>query len=138
MKLEDDLFYDAGESLEVNILPLIDVIFTILAFVILATLNMTTVSKLDVALPAAKRSQPTSEPHRVSITIEKEGTISVNTATVTPDQLQPVLKQQLQAPGAHEVLINADKDAKHGVVVTVLDVVKQWPATRVAINTLNR
>lgn len=138
MKFEDNLFFDSDENLEVNILPLIDVIFTILAFVILAAISMTTVSKLDVALPAAKRSQRTSEPHRVSITITKMGAISVNAATVTQDRLQPILMQQLQASGAHEVLINADKDATLGVVVKVLDIVKQWPRARVAINTVNR
>ncbi|MCS5704878.1 biopolymer transporter ExbD [Synechococcus sp. FGCU-3] len=138
MKFEDDLSFDSSENLEVDILPLIDVIFTILAFVILAAISMTTVSRLDVALPAAKRSQPTSEPHRVSITITKMGAISINAASVPQDQVQPILMQQLQASGAHEVLINADRDAKLGIVVKVLDIVKQWPLVRVAINTVNR
>jgi biopolymer transport protein ExbD len=138
MKLEDDLLFDAGESPEVNIVPLIDVIFTVLAFVILAAISMTTISKLDVVLPAAKRSRPTSEPHRVIITIAKDGIISLNQATVSLDKLEPLLMQQLKVSDTHEVLINSDKDARLGTVVKVLDVLKQWPAARVAINTVNR
>ncbi len=138
MKLEDDLLFDASESLDVNILPLIDVIFTLLAFVILAAISMTTVSKLDVVLPAAQRSRPTSQPHRVIITIAKDGTISLNQATVSLNRLEPILMQQLKVSDAHEVLINSDKDAKLGIVVKVLDVLKQWPVAQVAINTVNR
>ena len=136
MNLEDDFSFDSSEPLDVNILPLIDIIFTVLAFVILASISTTAVSKLDVSLPVAKRSQQTSVAQRISIGIGKNGLISYNDSTITPQRLQPILMQQLQASDAADILINADKDAKLGIVVWVLDVVKQWPSARVSIRTI--
>ncbi|MCX5944815.1 MAG: biopolymer transporter ExbD [Cyanobacteria bacterium] len=136
MNLEDDFSFDSSEPLDVNILPLIDIIFTVLAFVILASISTTAVSKLDVSLPVAKRSQQTSVAQRISIGIGKNGLISYNGSTITPQRLQPILMQQLQASDAADILINADKDAKLGIVVWVLDVVKQWPSARVSIRTI--
>ena len=136
MNLEDDFSFDSSEPLDVNILPLIDIIFTVLAFVILASISTTAVSKLDVSLPVAKRSQQTSVAQRISIGIGKNGLISYNDSTITPQRLQPILMQQLQASEAADILINADKDAKLGIVVWVLDVVKQWPSARVSIRTI--
>ena len=136
MKLENDFSFDSSEPLDVNILPLIDVIFTVLAFVILASISTTAVSKLDVSLPVAKRSQQTSVAQRISIGIGKNGLISYNGSTITPQRLQPILMQKLQASDAADILINADKDAKLGIVVWVLDVVKQWPSARVSIRTI--
>ena len=136
MNLEDDFSFDSSEPLDVNILPLIDIIFTVLAFVILASISTTAVSKLDVSLPVAKRSQQTSVAQRISIGIGKNGLISYNDSTITPQRLQPILMQQLQASDAADILINADKDAKLGIVVWVLDVVKLWPSARVSIRTI--
>ena len=136
MNLEDDFSFDSSEPLDVNILPLIDIIFTVLAFVILASISTTAVSKLDVSLPVAKRSQQTSVAQRISIGIGKNGLISYNDSTITPQRLQPILMQQLQASEAADILINADKDAKLGIVVWVLDVVEQWPSARVSIRTI--
>ena len=136
MKLEDDFSFDSSDQLDVNILPLIDIIFTVLAFVILAAISTTAVSKLDVSLPVAKRSQQTSVAQRISIGIGKNGLISYNGSTITPQRLQPILMQKLQASDAADILINADKDAKLGIVVWVLDVVKQWPSARVSIRTI--
>ena len=136
MNLEDDFSFDSSEPLDVNILPLIDIIFTVLAFVILASISTTAVSKLDVSLPVAKRSQQTSVAQRISIGIGKNGLISYNGSTITPQRLQPILMQKLQASDAADILINADKDAKLGIVVWVLDVVKQWPSARVSIRTI--
>ena len=136
MNLEDDFSFDSSDQLDVNILPLIDIIFTVLAFVILAAISTTAVSKLDVSLPVAKRSQQTSVAQRISIGIGKNGLISYNDSTITPQRLQPILMQQLQASDAADILINADKDAKLGIVVWVLDVVKQWPSARVSIRTI--
>ena len=136
MNLEDDFSFDSSDQLDVNILPLIDIIFTVLAFVILAAISTTAVSKLDVSLPVAKRSQQTSVAQRISIGIGKNGLISYNGSTITPQRLQPILMQKLQASDAADILINADKDAKLGIVVWVLDVVKQWPSARVSIRTI--
>jgi|LauGreDrversion4_2_1035121.scaffolds.fasta_scaffold497549_2 biopolymer transport protein ExbD len=137
MNLEDDFGFDSSEPLDVNILPLIDIIFTVLAFVILAAISTATVSKLDVALPVAKHSQQANVAHPISIGIGKNGMISYNGSTIAPQRLQPILMQQLQASDAANILINADKDAKLGIVVWVLDVVKQWPSARVSINTIS-
>ena len=136
MNLEDDFSFDSSDQLDVNILPLIDIIFTVLAFAILAAISTTAVSKLDVSLPVAKRSQQTSVAQRISIGIGKNGLISYNGSTITPQRLQPILMQQLQSSDAADILINADKDAKLGIVVWVLDVVKQWPSARVSIRTI--
>jgi len=119
---------------QINIAPMIDVIFSILAFFIMSTLFLTRLEGLSVNLPKAQTStsQKTS---RATLTINQQGTISLNREPITIPKLEAALRQQKQAGQELTVVLNADGAVKHEQVIAVMDVIRKVPGTRLAIAT---
>ena len=118
---EDPTFRPA----EINIVPLIDVIFSILVFFIVASLVLTRSEALDVELPEASTAQTRLQPD-VTISITAEGQIAVNREPVQLADLIPRVEGILSetAPAGEQkrlVVINADLAINHGNVVEVMD-----------------
>ncbi|HIK15928.1 MAG TPA: biopolymer transporter ExbD [Leptolyngbyaceae cyanobacterium M33_DOE_097] len=119
---------------QINIAPMIDVIFSILAFFIMSTLFLTRLEGLSVNLPKAQTStsQKTS---RATLTINQQGAISLNREPVAIPNLEAALRQQKQPGQELTVVLNADGAVKHEQVISVMDVIRKVPGTRLAIAT---
>jgi biopolymer transport protein ExbD len=122
---------------QINIVPMIDVIFAILTFFIMSTLFLTRTAGLPVNLPKAETTQqqsPKSTP--ITVTIEKSGQISVNGNGVG---IEALIEQVNNITGNSEneflVEISADESVSHGRVVAVMDKLRQIPGARLAIAT---
>ncbi len=118
---EDPTFRPA----EINIVPLIDVIFSILVFFIVASLVLTRSEALDVELPEASTAQTKLQPD-VTISITADGQIAVNREPVQLADLIPRVEgilSETEAEGEQKrlVVINADLAINHGNVVEVMD-----------------
>ncbi len=70
---------------QINIVPMIDVIFAILTFFIMSTLFLTRQEGLPVNLPKAATSQQSQIPTRITVTVEQSGQISLNKKPTTVD-----------------------------------------------------
>ncbi|MEM6446743.1 MAG: biopolymer transporter ExbD [Cyanobacteria bacterium J06642_2] len=121
---------------EINIVPLIDVIFCILVFFIMASLVLTRSEGLDVNLPNASAAQPKLQPD-ATISITEDGTIAVNTETVELDGIIPTINQILESreagAGKGLVVLNADLAITHGKVVDVMNELRQIEDVSLAI-----
>jgi biopolymer transport protein ExbD len=119
---------------QINILPMIDVTFSILAFFIMSTLFMTKLETLSVNLPKAKNAQPQLSA-KASLTINERGDLFLNRQPVAQPQLIEAIKK-IQPPDQPLTLVlNADRAINYGSAVEVLDQVRQIPGVRVAIAT---
>ncbi|WP_420264414.1 ExbD/TolR family protein [Candidatus Magnetominusculus dajiuhuensis] len=102
----------------IEIIPMIDVMFFLLATFILASLAMQNIHSLRINLPEGAVS-PTPSSSDVTLAIAKDGAIALNDAPVTlailSDRLQPMLKGK----GGH-IVIAADNDTPQGVVVQAM------------------
>jgi biopolymer transport protein ExbD len=112
---------------EINVVPLIDVIFSILVFFIVTSLVLTRTESLDVDLPGASSAERQKSPV-ATISITKDGQVAVNRLPVTMDQLIPAVEQALKdekiSPEARKkpfILISADLAITHGKFVEVSD-----------------
>ncbi|WP_204103038.1 MULTISPECIES: biopolymer transporter ExbD [Spirulina sp. CCY15215] len=115
----------------INIIPAVDVIFAILAFFILSSLELTHSQGLPVNLPeAVTASSQQNTP--VTVTINKNGTIFLNRIPTTLENLENVIRPLL-APDETTVLINADEQTNHGRVVEVIDRLRQLDRVKIAI-----
>lgn len=106
--------------LQINIVPMIDVIFAILAFFIMSSLFLTRSTGLPVSLPNAKtaQDQPSSQ---VTVTINRQGQVFLNNdQAIALSALQPRLRALIGTQPTL-VIINADRQANHGDVVAVMD-----------------
>jgi len=125
---------EAEKNLEINIVPMIDVIFSILAFFIISTLFLTRSEGLPVNLPEANSSQQQSK-IEITVTIQENGNIAFNEENVSLEQL--VTKTQQAAANSQEtiVVVKADEAVSHGEVVTVMDNLRGVEGVKLAIAT---
>jgi len=120
---------------QINIVPMIDVIFAILTFFIMSTLFLTRQEGLPVNLPKAATSQQSQIPTRITVTVEQSGQISLNKKPITVDALTEQVRTLVGTNPESVVVINADKKVEHGNIVAVMDKVRQVKGARLAIAT---
>ena len=117
----------------VNILPMIDVIFAILAFFILSTLYLTRAEGLPVNLPEAVTSTPQDQVD-VTLTILPNGALFIDDDPVAIDALSESVSQ-LSAGNPILVTIKADETTDHGRVVAAMDELRKVEQVRLGIAT---
>ncbi|NES95506.1 MAG: biopolymer transporter ExbD [Desertifilum sp. SIO1I2] len=131
MRLLDE---DLDRPGEINIVPMIDVIFSILAFFIISSLYLTRSEGLPVNLPQAASSQ-TQRSAEVTVTVDRQGQIAINNQPIQLNQLEATLQQFVQPSQPTLVILNADEAVSHGLVVSVMDRLRQIEGARLAIAT---
>jgi len=118
----------------IEIIPMIDTMFFLLVFFMVATLSMTIQRGLPVNLPSSA-SAKADIPDTVSITVTADGAVFVNKEAVSVQELRDRLRGVQQAQTEPSVVVNADEAVRYGLVVQVLDAVKQAGLTKLAIAT---
>ncbi|MGL5833251.1 MAG: ExbD/TolR family protein [Waterburya sp.] len=117
---------------QINIVPMIDVIFAILTFFIMSSLSLNRSAGISVNLPSAKTAE-SKQNTPIYITVEKDGDVFLEKKQVNIDQLSNSLKESIKDQSKSLVVINADKQVNHGQVVKVMDRVRQIPGATMAI-----
>jgi len=126
------------DDLDVNITPLIDVVFLLLIFFMVST-TFDRESKIEVTLPEAAIDVPlNTENEPIEVTVSSEGSFFVNGQRVVNSQIL-TLKQALVkvANGRKDppIIITADANATHQAVVTVMDASRQLGFVHINIAT---
>lgn len=119
---------------QINIVPMIDVVFAILTFFILSSLFLSRTEGLLVNLPKAATAKLQSQQSKVVVTINRQGQLSFNRKSITLTQLEPAIRS-LATSTALMVVINADEKVEHGLVIAVMDRVRRVPGAKLAIAT---
>ena len=123
---------EAEDTFEINILPMIDVIFSILAFFIISSLFLTRSQGLPVDLPSAQTAEP-KQSVQLNITIEPDGKLFLDRQPIELDNLKGALTEKINPDSESVVVINADEKVEHGTVVKVMDRLRQVPGAKMAI-----
>lgn len=136
MKINQDA---QAEEVRIDLIPLIDVIFCILTFFILAALQLTRQPVIDVALPKAETGA-TQTQEMLIVRLDPAGQVYVyieeQPKLVTLDQLEQILSfYHANNPMALMVLY-ANENSKYNLVVQVLDRMRAVGGSRVALATL--
>ena len=119
---------------QINIVPMIDVVFAILTFFIMSSLYLTRSEGIPVNLPSATTAK-LQQSAPVTITIDQNGQIALNRQAIDLDQVEAQVTAQLANAENKLVIINADERVSHGQVVAVMDRVRQINGARLAIQT---
>lgn len=115
-------------DLRIDIVPAVDVIFSILALTIVASATLSRIDGLPVSLPRASQTEPESLPDRV-VTIAVTGELQLDGAVINLDGLVTALDQG----DRQRVMVRADERVPHGQVVAVLDRLRQVEGVELAI-----
>jgi biopolymer transport protein ExbD len=116
----------------IQIIPLIDIMFFLLAAFMLVSLSMATTKSLKVSLPTAQAGNPDNHPDTLAISIDATGGIYLDKRPIGKNELFNELTKIHNAKPKTRVLITGDVDARHGTVITVLDRVRNAGIENVA------
>jgi biopolymer transport protein ExbD len=120
--------------LQINIVPLMDVILALLTFFIMSTLFLTRSEGLPVNLPKATSAQ-TQQSTKITVTVDPQGKIFLNRQPVQIDALEAQVRQLAGRNQQVLVIVNADEQVNHGQVITVMDRVRRIEGAKLAIAT---
>ena len=124
MRLKYQLLKQNSET-EVNILPLIDVLFAILLFFMLSSIVLTEKNQINVQRPTNTRADKVSKAKKmITITLKNNGKLYIKENEIRADELSERLKHLNQNSSIDQVLIDADKACTYGEVMEILDIVK--------------
>ncbi len=122
------------EFSEINITPLTDVMLVLL-LIFMITSPVLLTGALKIKLPAAASSESRSDPQKsLTVSLNAQNEIYLNSERVTFETLSDLLKQQLSAQPDPVVVFEADKTLPYGDIVKVLDVIKHTGATKLVIS----
>jgi biopolymer transport protein ExbD len=108
----------------IEIIPLIDIMFFLLASFMLVSLTMINMKGIDVNLPTATSAQPNTKPDFTMVSVDAIGDIYIEKEKVEKDDVLPRLQKMYEANHDVRIFIRADKDATYENIVFVLDKVR--------------
>ncbi len=120
----------ASKRGRIEIIPMIDVMFFLLATFMLASLAMQRLDAVKINLPSG-RAQQMSANEPLTITVNGNNEVFVNRQSVRLDQVESTVKRLLRPDG--NVVIAADDSAGHGVVVQAMLAARRAGAERFLI-----
>ena len=122
----------------IEIIPLIDIIFFLLATFVMVSLSMVKNEGIGVNLPVAATSTPQDREEYTAITVTEAGDFYFNKEPVNLEELVTRLKALKAADADPRVFINGDQKAEFGKAIAVLDEVRKLGIAKVSIETRGR
>jgi biopolymer transport protein ExbD len=116
-----------------EIIPLIDIMFFLLASFMMVSLQMQKVRALKASLPTATLATSNAKPDVINLNVEKDGQVLLEEKPVSFPELFTTLTNRYAANTNVPVYITGNRAATHGEIVYVLDFVKHAGIQRVAI-----
>ena len=122
----------------IEIVPLIDIIFFLLATFVMVSMSMIKNQGISVNLPVAASSGAQERKDYSAITVTAAGEYYFNKDVVTLEQVIERLKAVKEADADPRVFINGDEKAEFGKAIAVLDEVRKLGISKVAIETKSK
>jgi len=116
----------------IEIIPLIDIMFFLLASFMMVSLQMDRTENIQVHLPRATQARPAFKPDMVNIAVDKAGHIWLAKRQVSLAELAAVLQARFRSEKDVPVYISGDRDTLHGNMVGVLQTVRAAGVQKVA------
>lgn len=118
----------------IEIVPMIDTVFFLLVFFMIASLAMTTMKGMPVNLPKSSTASDRS-PVRTVVTVTHTGSYYIDKQQVAFEEIHPVLSARLKDNPKMVVVINCDKGQNWGRGIEVMDEAKRAGAELLTIAT---
>jgi len=117
------------------IIPLIDIMFFLLASFMMVALEMEKTQNIKVNLPPASDSKQDYRPNMINIAVDKSGAVWLEKKQISLAELAAVLKSRFHANPDVPVYISGDRNTLHGDMVRVYQVVRAVGIQKVAFMT---
>ncbi len=122
---------------EINMVPFIDVVLILLIiFMVITPFLMQT--QINVELPKSSSKNAVSKDHIIKIEVFKDGKIAVNQRAIKLEGLEQELILLMGKSSEKTILVQADKDTKIQILVSILDISKKLGANSLGIGVLEK
>ena len=121
----------------INILPMIDIIFAILSFFIISTLNLTKIDSIKINLPKSNTAQRVEEKPKI-ISVDSNEKIYFESNEISLLNLPSLIRKNLNEFDNPTIILRADASVKHGFIVNVLDELRKIENLKIGISAEKR
>ena len=125
----------AKKHARIEIIPLIDIMFFLLATFVMVSLSMVKNRGIAVLLPAASTSATQDRKDHVTVSIAETGQLYLDKRELAQEQLTAELRAMHEANAELRVFIRGDESAHLGLAITLLDEVRKLGITHVTFET---
>src|SRR5688572_7674832 len=134
VKLQSGGGEDHEEDARIEIVPLIDIMFFLLAAFMMVSLSMTQIHRVNLKLPASKTAVADAKKPPVHLAVDAHGVITWDAKIVTPSE---ITERLLALPPTEDtkVLIAPDQDSRTQTVISVIDAARAAGVEKVSFET---
>ena len=122
------------KNIQINILPMIDIIFVILSFFIVSSLYLVKLETIPVNLPNSESSNQEKDPVIV-VTLNMENKVFINEEMIDLILLENELRSRVTNSNNKKVVLRADKNINYGKVISILDVMRKIENLKIGVST---
>jgi len=125
------------EELEINLVPLIDVLLVIIIFLVVSA-TFSRINELQINLPTADASAPEQKPLMINVGVDAGGRYTVNDTELADRSVEAIAAALRKAVGDGKeptIVINADAASTHQAVVNVMEAARQAGYTHITFAT---
>ncbi len=116
----------------IEIIPLIDIMFFLLASFMMVSLNMTKIENIQVNAPPALDAEADFPPDLVHVAVDRSGAVWVEKEQISLPDLYSVLTNRVHQNEKVPVFIAGDAETKHGDMVGVLEMARKAGVQKVS------
>ena len=122
----------------IEIIPLIDIMFFLLASFMMVSLSQVTMKGWKVNLPEGKSGQVQNKKDYISLSVDKEGTYYFDKQPLKLEEILPKLQQVYKTNPEAKIFIRGDAEAVHGNVTRMLDQIRSSGFTKLSFEIKSR
>jgi len=128
---------DRRDEVDLDITPLIDVVFLLLIFFMVST-TFEHNSEINITLPSSSKEITEAKPDAVNVGLDSQGAVYINDKALVNAQIETIktaLSEALVGLDDPPIIISADANASHQSVVRVMDAARQLGLVKITFAT---
>ena len=129
-----DFYNFEEENIQINILPMIDIIFVILSFFIVSSLYLVKLETIPVNLPSAETSNQEKD-SLIVVTLNLDNRVFIDDEFIDISILESKIRSKLRVSNNKKVVLRADKGIKYGKVISILDILRKIENIKIGVST---
>ena len=131
--MNDFLDFEEDNS-QINILPMIDIIFVILSFFIVSSLYLVKLETIPIKLPSSQTANLEKD-SLIIVSLNLENKVFVDDKFIDISILENEIRSKLRGSKNSKVVLRADKGIKYGEVILILDVLRKIENIKIGVST---
>jgi biopolymer transport protein ExbD len=128
------LFTKEKKNIEINVAPLIDIVFLLLIFFMLAS-EFTDFKTIDMVSPNQKNTEINKSDLPIIIELSENGIININSKEVKLNELSEIINEKLNKKKNNKVVVSTPNETKVNILIKVVDTIRSLGIENIALIT---